>query len=33
MADIVLWIAVALTVISLVDYIYKNHKVLTEGSM
>lgn len=32
-ADIVLWIAVALTVISLADYIYKNHKVLTEGSM
>lgn len=32
-SDIVLWIAVALTVISLVDYIYKNHKVLTEGSM
>ena len=32
-ADIVLWIAVALTVSSLADYIYKNHKVLTEGSM
>lgn len=32
-ADIVLWIAVALTVISLADYIYKNHRVLTEGSM
>lgn len=31
--DIVLWIAVALTVISLADYIYKNRKVLTEGSM
>ena len=31
--DIVIWIAVALTVISLADYIYKNHKVLTEGSM
>ncbi len=28
-----LWIALALTVISLVDYILKNHKVLTEGSM
>lgn len=28
-----LWIALALTVISLVDYIMKNHKVLTEGSM
>lgn len=33
LANIVLWIAVALTVISLADYIYKNHKVLTEGSM
>ena len=32
-ANLVLWIAVALTVISLADYIYKNHKVLTEGSM
>ncbi len=31
--DICLWIAVALTVISLVDYIRKNHRVLTEGSM
>ena len=28
-----LWIALALTVLSLVDYILKNHKVLTEGSM
>ena len=27
------WIALILTVISLVDYIQKNHKVLTEGSM
>ena len=26
-------IAVVLTVVSLVDYIMKNHKVLTEGSM
>lgn len=32
-ADIVLWIAVALTLISLADYIYKNHRILTEGSM
>ncbi len=32
-ADICLWIALALTVIFLVDYIVKNHKVLTEGSM
>ena len=30
---IVLAIAVILTVVSLVDYIVKNHKVLTEGSM
>ena len=29
---ILTWIALALTVISLVDYIAKNHKVLTEGS-
>lgn len=28
----VTWIALALTVISLIDYIVKNHKVLTEGS-
>lgn len=28
-----LWIAVILTVVSLIDYIRKNHKVLTEGSM
>lgn len=27
------WIALILTVVSLVDYIAKNHKVLTEGSM
>ncbi len=27
------WIALILTIISLVDYIAKNHKVLTEGSM
>lgn len=27
------WIALILTVISLVDYIMKNHKVLTEGKM
>lgn len=32
-ADGVLWIAVILTVVSLADYIVKNHKVLTEGSM
>ncbi len=27
------WIALILTIVSLVDYIAKNHKVLTEGSM
>ena len=27
------WVALALTIISLVDYIVKNHKVLTEGSI
>ena len=32
-SEIVLGIAVILTVVSLVDYIVKNHKVLTEGSM
>ena len=31
--DIVIWIAVALTVISLVDYIVKNAGVLKEGKM
>ena len=27
------WIALALTIISLVDYIAKNYKILTEGSI
>lgn len=27
------WIALVLTIISLADYIMKNHKILTEGSM
>lgn len=27
------WIALILTIVSLLDYIMKNHKVLTEGSM
>lgn len=27
------WISLALTIISLLDYITKNHKILTEGSM
>lgn len=31
--NLCVWIALALTIISLVDYIMKNHKVLTEGSM
>ena len=31
--DLCVWIALALTIISLVDYIVKNHKVLTEGSI
>lgn len=30
---IVTWVALILTLISLVDYVAKNHKVLTEGSM
>ncbi|MBE5985157.1 MAG: CDP-diacylglycerol--glycerol-3-phosphate 3-phosphatidyltransferase, partial [Paenibacillaceae bacterium] len=28
-----IWIAAILTVVSLVDYIAKNYRVLTEGSM
>ncbi|MEE1314458.1 MAG: CDP-diacylglycerol--glycerol-3-phosphate 3-phosphatidyltransferase [Faecalimonas sp.] len=32
-ADIVKWIAVALTIISLVDYVWKNKQVLTQGGM
>lgn len=31
--EIVKWIAVALTIISLVDYIWKNRQVLTQGGM
>lgn len=30
---ICVWIALVLTIVSLVDYIYKNHKILTEGSI
>ena len=33
LTQICVWTAPVLTVISLVDYIAKNHKVLTEGSM
>lgn len=32
-ADIVLWIALALTIISLGDYVAKNYKILTEGGL
>lgn len=31
--DAFVWISLALTIISLVDYIAKNHKILTEGPM
>jgi CDP-diacylglycerol--glycerol-3-phosphate 3-phosphatidyltransferase len=30
---IFVWLAVILTIVSLIDYIVKNYKVLTEGSM
>ena len=30
---ICVWIALLLTIVSLVDYLYKNHKILTEGSI
>ena len=33
LTQICVWTALVLTLISLVDYIAKNHKVLTEGSM
>ncbi len=33
LTQIFVWIALILTVVSLVDYIVKNHKVLTEGSI
>ena len=32
-ADITLWAALALTLISLADYIAKNYRILTEGGM
>lgn len=32
-AQICVWIALILTVVSLIDYIAKNHRVLTEGSI
>ena len=31
--QILVWIALALTIISLVDYIWKNRQVLTRGGM
>ena len=31
--NLCVWAALVLTVVSLVDYLFKNHKVLTEGSM
>lgn len=31
--QICLWIALILTIVSLIDYLMKNHKVLTEGSI
>ena len=31
--NIVVWIGVALTIISLVDYVWKNKQVLTQGGM
>lgn len=33
LSDICVYVALALTIISLVDYIAKNHRVLTEGSI
>ena len=33
LTTICVWIALVLTIVSLVDYIYKNHKILTEGSI
>ena len=31
--EVLIWIAVALTLISLVDYVWKNRQVLTRGGM
>lgn len=31
--NICVWAALVLTLVSLIDYLWKNHKVLTEGSM
>ena len=33
LSQICLWVAVVLTVVSLIDYLWKNRTVLTEGSM
>lgn len=31
--DVFVWVALILTIVSLVDYVAKNHKILTEGKM
>ena len=31
--DVVVWVGIALTIISLVDYVWKNKQVLTQGGM
>ena len=31
--EILIWAAVALTIISLIDYVWKNKQVLTQGGM
>ena len=31
--QVLIWASLALTVVSLVDYMYKNRKVITEGGM
>lgn len=33
LTQIFVWVSLALTIISLVDYVLKNHRVLTEGSI
>ena len=32
-AQVLIWIALALTIISLIDYVVKNKEVLTQGGM
>jgi len=31
--EVLIWVAVALTIISLIDYVWKNRQVLTQGGM